>query len=143
MIEVHVITEPGASLDDQPGASDAPNRHITWVWAALAMVAVVAMGGVVEGLSTRFAGEPPLDPDRVITDTDAHALCTAQLADQGVHRFTVPAYLPGEQGVNLQTNQPWHPGDTIKVVPHRKLLTGESYGNVEPQHIVTCTLPGG
>ncbi|KQY64632.1 MULTISPECIES: hypothetical protein [unclassified Nocardioides] len=136
----YVLQEAGLSPAEPPEDPDAPKGRLTWLWAVLAMGAIVGVGGAISVVSQRYAeNEPPLDPDQAINTEQAADLCRDAMFELGIEEFTVPPYIPAPDGSNLQTPLPWRAGVTIMIVPIRAMASEGSFSAL-PMRTVKCTI---
>lgn len=134
---VDMLDQPGQSLDD---ASDDPavHRHQrSPLWSAVAMVGIISAGGVVSDYSSSYADQVPAPSvTRVLSGSQVVELCRDEMLNLGIRSYSVPAYVPDGDGSNVQAQQPWRSGTTVKVVPDR----GRG-GPDGATSTVSCTIP--
>lgn len=134
---IDLLDQPGASLD-VPGDPDAPARHSP-LWSAVAMMGILAVGGIVSEFSTAHpAADPPTATSPTLSTYEVEQLCREQMLNLGIHRYAVPTYVPDDAGNNEQTAPPWQAGMRVKVVPDRARRADGSLTTAT----VACVIPG-
>lgn len=107
------------------------------------MVAIISVGGAINGYSTSYADQAARDTapgtEQTLSGFDVMELCRVEMLNLGIHRYTVPTFIPDRHGNNVQAEQPWRVGATVKVLPDRRVA-----GTQEPEpyaDTVACTIP--
>lgn len=133
---IDLLDQPGASLD-VPGDPDAPAHHSP-LWSAVAMMGILAVGGVVSEFSTAHSSSAPSTvSDPALSTYEVGQLCREQMINLGIHRYAVPTFVPDDAGNNEQTAPPWRAGMRVKVVPDRARRADGSL----PTATVACVIP--
>lgn len=115
---IDLLDQPGESLD-APDDPNAPTHHSP-LWSAVAMMGILAVGGVIGEFSTTYSEQlPPSTASPTLSGYQVEQLCRDQMVNLGIQRYSVPAYVPDGDGDNVQTAPPWRPGMRVKVVPDR------------------------